>query len=130
MVGASATLVRAEPTIQLIATPLEAAMPKIVVRVPHSYEAAAAFAKIQPALDKTVADFQGHSLTSEPGENATEFAFKSMAFTIKGRAAASASDVVVEVELPFAAMMFKDKAERALTKNISRALAAGTSGST
>jgi len=30
--------------------------------------------------------------------------------------------VLVEVDLPFAAMMFKDKAEKAITKNITRAL--------
>jgi hypothetical protein len=102
-------------------------MPKVTVRVPHSFDPAAAFARLQPALEKTVTDFQGHDLAIEGAETSSTFTFKSMAFTIKGRAEATPSEVVVEVELPFAAMMFKDKAERAITKNVTRALAAGAS---
>jgi hypothetical protein len=97
-------------------------MPKLTVRVPHALPPAEAFAKIQPALEKTVTDFQGHDLALEGNETSKSFTFKSMAFTIKGRAEATASDVVVEIDLPFAAMMFKDKAERAITKNVTRAL--------
>ena len=99
-------------------------MPKVTVRVPHELEPAAAFVKIQPALEKTVTDFQGHDLVQAATETSSTFTFKSMAFTIKGRAEALPAEVVVEVELPFAAMMFKDKAERAITKNVSRALQA------
>jgi hypothetical protein len=36
-------------------------MPKITVRVPNS-DPAGAVAKIRPALEKTVSDFQGHDL--------------------------------------------------------------------
>ena len=97
-------------------------MPKITVRVPHSLQPAEAFAKVEPALQKTVNDFQGHDLSLEGSETSKSFTFKSMAFTIKGKAEATASEVVVEIDLPFAAMMFKDKAEKAVTKNISRAL--------
>ena len=96
-------------------------MPKITVRVPTS-DPKAAIAKIRPALEKTVTDFQGHDLALTDLENGLEFKFKSMAFTITGRAVAEPADVVVEVDLPFAAMMFKDKAERAITKNITRVL--------
>lgn len=98
-------------------------MPKITVRVPHQLEPAAAFAKVQPALEKTVHDFQGHDLVIEGGETSADFTFKSMAFTIKGRTEAKPGEVVVEIDLPFAAIMFKDKAERAVTKNVTRALA-------
>ena len=103
-------------------------MPKVSVRVPHSLEPAAAMARLKPALEKTVTDFQGHNLVQEGSETATTFTFKSMAFTIKGRAEATASEVLVEVELPFAAMMFKDKAERAITKNVTRAIEAAPPG--
>jgi putative polyhydroxyalkanoic acid system protein len=97
-------------------------MPKVTVRVPHALDPAAAFAKIQPALEKTVSDFQGHDLAQTGGDTSSSFSFKSMAFTIQGRAEAKPGEVIVEVELPFAAMMFKDKAERAITKNLTRAL--------
>ena len=96
-------------------------MPKITVRVPH-HDPAGALAKVRPALEKTVTDFQGHDLELTGNESALEFKFKSMAFSITGRALAAPPDVVVEVDLPFAAMMFKDKAEKAITKNITRAI--------
>ena len=96
-------------------------MPKITVRVPNS-DPKAALAKVRPALEKTVTDFQGHDLELTDNEGSLAFKFKSMAFTITGRVLAEPSDVVVEVDLPFAAMMFKDKAEKAITKNITRAL--------
>src|SRR6478672_6514757 len=97
-------------------------MPKITVRIPDP-EPKAALAKIRPALEKTVNDFQGHDLELSGDENKLAFKFKSMAFTISGRVIAEATDVVVEVDLPFAAMMFKDKAEKAIAKNITRVLA-------
>lgn len=104
-------------------------MPKITVRVPHTLDPTAAFAKVQGALEKTVTDFQGHDLSLAGSDTRADFTFKSMAFTIKGTAAATAEEVVVEVDLPFAAMMFKDKAERAITKNVKRALEAPPSAS-
>ena len=96
-------------------------MPKITVRVPDN-DPKGAIAKIRPALEKTVSDFQGHDLELSGNDSALEFKFKSLAFTIGGRALAAPGEVVVEVDLPFAALMFKDKAEKAITKNITRAL--------
>ena len=97
-------------------------MPKITVRIPHEMSAAEALARVRPALEKTAKDFQGHDLQMDPQETTATFSFKSMAFTIKGTAEATAAEVVVTVDLPFAAMMFKDQAERAVAKNVKRAL--------
>jgi hypothetical protein len=96
-------------------------MPKITVRVPTS-DPKAALAQVRPALEKTVNDFQGHDLELTGDESKLDFKFKSLAFTITGRLIAEASDVVVEIDLPFAAMMFKEKVEKAIAKNIARAL--------
>ena len=96
-------------------------MPKITVRVP-SNDPKGALAQIRPALERTVSDFQGHDLELTGDENNLQFKFGSLAFTITGRVIAEPTDVVVEVDLPFAALMFKDKAEKAITKNITRAL--------
>jgi len=97
-------------------------MPKITVRIPHSLSAAEAFVKVAPALEKTAKDFQGYDLKIEAQETSASFSFKSMAFTIKGTTESTDKEVVVNVELPFAAMMFKDQAERAVAKNVKRAL--------
>ena len=98
-------------------------MPKITVRVPNN-DPKGAIAKIKPALEKTATDFQGHDLELTGDDTNLNFKFKSMAFTITGRVIAEATDVLVEVDLPFAALMFKEKAEKAITKNITRALQA------
>src|SRR5688572_19761046 len=97
-------------------------MPKITVRIPHQLGAAEAFLRVKPALEKTAKDFQGHDLQMDSQETTATFSFKSMAFTVKGTLEVSDSEVVVHVDLPFAAMMFKDQAERAVAKNVKRAL--------
>ena len=97
-------------------------MPKITVRVPHTLDPAAAFAQVKPALEKTASDFQGQDLQISAAETSATFSFKSLGFAIKGQAQALPTEVVVEVDLPFAAMMFKDKAEKGIAKNVARAL--------
>ncbi|MFV2067823.1 MAG: polyhydroxyalkanoic acid system family protein [Pirellulales bacterium] len=73
-------------------------------------------------VEKTVKDFEGHDLAIDWSDGSAHFTFKSLAFTIKGSATVAADQVVVEIDLPFAAMMFKDKVERAITKNLTRAI--------
>jgi protoporphyrinogen oxidase len=97
-------------------------MPKINVRVPHGLNPQEAFAKIKPALEKTANDFQGQDLEMTTTDTSVQFSFKSLGFTIKGAAEAKPDEVVVNVDLPMAAMLFKDKAEKAIAKNITRAL--------
>jgi hypothetical protein len=97
-------------------------MPKITVRVPHQGDPKETMTKIRGALDKTVKDFQGVDLELTGGDTSADFKFRSMAFTITGRAEALPSEVVVEVDLPFAAIMFKEMAEKAIAKNVTRAL--------
>jgi Putative polyhydroxyalkanoic acid system protein (PHA_gran_rgn) len=97
-------------------------MPKITVQIPHELSAAEALERVGPAMEKTAADFQGHDLQIAPQGTTATFSFKSLAFTIQGTVVASDMDVVVSVELPFAALMFKDQAERAVAKNLKRAL--------
>jgi hypothetical protein len=96
-------------------------MPKVTVRVPHQ-DPKAAIGQIKPGLEKLVNDFQGHDLKLTGDESKLAFEFKSLAFTITGRVLAEPNDVVVEVDLPFAALMFKDKVEKALNKHVPRML--------
>lgn len=95
-------------------------MPKVTVTVPHTLALAEATERARPALEKTVSDFEGRDLSIAWTGPAAEFSFKSLAFTIKGRVAVEPAQVTVEVDLPFAAMMFKDKVEKAITKNLTR----------
>lgn len=97
-------------------------MPRISVSVPHQEEVSVAAEKSRPALEKTVQDFEGRDLDIQWQDAHAEFTFKSMAFTIKGSVAVDKNQVTVNVDLPFAAMMFKDKAEKAIHKNLTRAM--------
>lgn len=97
-------------------------MPKVTVKVPHNLPQQKAVEQARPALDKTVSDFEGHDLQIAWNGPAADFSFKSLAFTIKGNVTIDAEQATVQVDLPFAAMMFKDKVEKAIAKNLSRAL--------
>ena len=66
---------------------------RVTALCPFPDDAAAAFARVQKALEKTVTDFQGHDLTLEGSDTSTAFKFKSMAFTIQGKAEATADAV-------------------------------------
>ena len=96
-------------------------MPKVSVNIPHDKQPGEALEIVQPALEKTVRDFQGRDLEVDWQDNNGTFSFKSMAFTIKGKVAIDDNEVVVDIDLPFAAMMFKDKAAKVVKKNIFRA---------
>lgn len=98
-------------------------MPKVKVSVPHQLEPAAALERIKPALEKILRDFQGHDVEQTYTQTGATFRFKSLAFTITGNVVVEPTQAIVEVDLPFAALMFKDKVERAITKNVGRALA-------
>ena len=100
-------------------------MPKVNVKVPHNKNQAEALEIVQPALEKTVNDFQGRDLEVDWQEHSGTFSFKSMAFTIKGDVAVDEDEVTLNIDLPFAAMMFKDKAEKAVRKNLLRAFDEG-----
>ena len=97
-------------------------MPKVTVVVPHDQEPGEIVEKVRPAIDKTVQDFQGRDFKSNWMERSADFSFKSMAFTIKGNVAVDEEQVSVDVDLPFAAMMFKERVEKAITKNITKAI--------
>lgn len=98
-------------------------MPKVSVAVPHEQDPAEVIKNAEPYIAKMIDDFEGKDLEMEwEGQNAT-FSFKSLAFTIKGDCAVTDKEIAVNIDLPFAAMMFKDKVEKALKKNLTRAVA-------
>jgi polyisoprenoid-binding protein YceI len=97
-------------------------MPKVTVTLPHDEDADAVVAKVKPAIEKTIQDFQGSDVEINWTGREAAFNFKSMSFTIKGNVTVDAEQVQVEVDLPFAAIIFKDRTEKAITKNLTRAL--------
>ncbi|MCA9184295.1 MAG: polyhydroxyalkanoic acid system family protein [Pirellulaceae bacterium] len=97
-------------------------MPKLSFTVPHSHDPAIAVEMVQPALEKTIKDFEGRDAEINWSGNEADYKFKSLAFTITGHMAVSDNEVQIDIDLPFAALMFKDKVGKAITKNLGRAL--------
>jgi hypothetical protein len=99
-------------------------MPKVTVNVPHHRDPEQVVEKARSVLEKTVKDFDGRDLDIQWTGRAADFKFKSLAFTIQGKMTVQDEAVTVEVDLPFAAMMFKDRVEKAVRKNVERAMEA------
>ena len=97
-------------------------MPTVSVSVPHDKSPEDVVKSSQPYIEKLVTDFEGRDLQLEWTGNNADFSFKSLAFTINGRVAVDEEKIAVDVDLPFAAIMFKDKVQKALTKNLTRAV--------
>ena len=101
-------------------------MPKVTVTVEHDQSIEAVVEKVTPAIEKTVSDFQGQDLSLDWQTDHADFHFKSLGFTIKGNIQVSVSSVTVNLELPFAALIYKDKAKKGITKSVTKALSSGT----
>ena len=97
-------------------------MPRISVTLPHQLPTEEVAEKIRPALEDTVDDFEGRELQIEWHDDKADFSFKSLAFTIKGEVTVDESEVSVHIDLPFAAMIYKDKVKKGVTKNVTHAL--------
>ena len=98
-------------------------MPKVTVTVDHEKSVEEVIERVTPAIKKTVTDFQGHDLSLDWQADRANFQFKSLGFTIKGDIAIEPSSVTVNLELPFAAMIYKEKAKKGITKSVTKALA-------
>ena len=97
-------------------------MPKVNVAVPHELDPDEVVQRAGPYIEKIVEDFQGDDLEIEWEGHEANFSFKSLTFSIKGEVAVTEDELAVNVDLPFAALIFKDKVEKALNKNLKRAV--------
>jgi hypothetical protein len=97
-------------------------MPKVTVTVPHNRDPKKVIAKAKPAMEKMVHELQGSNLVIESTETTLDFSFKTFGFAIKGDAEARPSEIEINVDLPFAAMMFKDMAASTIRSSVTQAL--------
>ena len=97
-------------------------MPKINFDVPHSMTADEAKEKLQHFAEMLQSKFQDQVSDFEQSWDANDlsFGFKTFGFKIDGQIGAQAEKLAVEVELPFAAMMFKGKIESGIKKQLER----------
>jgi putative polyhydroxyalkanoic acid system protein len=97
-------------------------MPKLSVTVPHQLGKQEATTRLQGILEKIRERYQDQlsDLQETWNANVLSFSFKTYGFGIKGTMTVDDSDVKIDGDLPFAAMMFKGKIETDLKNTLSR----------
>ena len=80
-------------------------------------------AHAQPHIERIIDDFDGHDLDVEWTDRQAQFSFKILAFRIHGRLVVDERQIAIDVDLPLVAMMFKDRVEESLRKNLTEAIA-------
>jgi hypothetical protein len=100
-------------------------MPKVSVAIPHQHDPDEVVRRAQPYIEKMIEDFEGEDLSFQWAGRQGNFTFTSLMFKIKGDVQVTSEAIRVDIDLPFAAMIFKDKIEKAIHKNLTRALEAG-----
>ena len=100
-------------------------MPKISVTVPHTVGREEASERLKGFLSwlKERHKDQVGDLREEWGENSLKFSFKSYGFKFQGSGVVEDADVKLDVDLPFAAMMFKGKIESEMREMLTKAIA-------
>ena len=99
-------------------------MPKITVTVPHQLgqQAAAERLKSFVARLKEKHQDQVSNLREEWSDNSLKFGFKSFGFQFQGTGSVAESEAKLDVDIPFAAMMFKGKIETEMRDTLTRVL--------
>jgi len=99
-------------------------MPKISVTVPHTVGREEAGERLKGFLSwlKERHKDQVGDLQEEWGENTLKFSFKTYGFKFQGSGVVEDAEVKVDVDLPFAAMMFKGKIESEMREMLTKAI--------
>jgi hypothetical protein len=101
-------------------------MPKINVTVPHQLGQQAATERLHSFLGKLKEKHQDQvsNLQEDWTDNSLKFSFKSFGFQFQGTGSISDTDAKIDLDLPFAAMMFKGKIEGEIRDTLTRVLTA------
>jgi hypothetical protein len=99
-------------------------MPKISLTIAHTVGPAEAGERLKGFLSwlKERHKDQVGDLQEEWGENSLKFSFKSYGFKFQGQGVVDDADVKLDVDIPFAAMMFKGKIESEMREMLTKAL--------
>ena len=99
-------------------------MPKITVNVPHELGQQVAAERLQSFVTRLKEKHQGQvtDLEEEWSGNDLKFRFKTFGFQFQGTGNVSDTDAKLDVDIPFAAMMFKGKIESEMRDTLTRVL--------
>jgi len=94
-------------------------VPKINLEIPHKLSAEDCRAKLERFTQSLPQD-QVSDLEQSWNENTLSFGFKTFGIKIAGDLTAADQKLLVDVELPFSAMLFKGKIESEIQKQLER----------
>ncbi|HET6879490.1 MAG TPA: polyhydroxyalkanoic acid system family protein [Pirellulales bacterium] len=99
-------------------------MPKISVSVPHQLGQQAAADRLQTLIAalKERHGSQVSDLEEEWVDDALKFRFKTFGFQFQGTGTVSDTEAKLDIDIPFAAMMFKGKIESEIRDTLTRKL--------
>ncbi|HVA45284.1 MAG TPA: polyhydroxyalkanoic acid system family protein [Pirellulales bacterium] len=99
-------------------------MPRITITVPHQLGQQVAAERLQSFLVRLKEKHQDQvsNLEEEWSENSLKFGFKTFGFQFQGTGNVSDSEAKIDVDLPFAAMIFKGKIESEMRETLTRVL--------
>lgn len=100
-------------------------MPSINISVPHELGQETALERIQGVADKVREKYKDQVKNMEESweGNQLTFSFRTLGFDIKGVLQVLDSEVKLDSDLPFAAMMFKGKIEESVREEFTKLLA-------
>jgi len=94
-------------------------VPKIHLEIPHQLSAEEARSRLERFTEGLPQD-QVTDLEQSWHENTLSFVFKTFGIKINGDLTAANEKLLVNIELPFSAMMFKGKIESGIKKQLER----------
>ena len=97
-------------------------MPNVNVRIEHSLEVEKVKETLTSVLSNLISSFEGKDVNIDWQKDRVDFDFKSLGFSIQGDSVVDEDAVTTNVNLPFAAMMFKGRVEKAIKKHVGKAL--------
>ncbi len=94
-------------------------MPKINLEIPHKLSAEEAKSRLERFTESLPKD-QVKDLEQSWNENTLTFGFRTFGIQIGGDITAANENLLVDINLPFSAMMFKGKIESEMKKQLER----------
>lgn len=99
-------------------------MPTINVSVPHKLPPGEAVKRIRELLSRATAEYSGQISNLQENWNATVGSYSASVrgFSVSGTLTVEASVVLVELTIPFAAMLFKGQIESGIRDQLTKVL--------
>jgi putative polyhydroxyalkanoate system protein len=100
-------------------------MPKVTIAVPHAVGKEQAVERVKGMMNQIKEKYKAQvsNLTDEWSGDTLNFGFTTYGFNIKGALAVEDSQVKLDGDLPFAAMMFKGRIEQEVRDQLNKLLA-------